>query len=116
MADEFVSLLVKLAKERKIGPPTTRRTELARWYPRSTASSSLIGSLKASKRVPKLVLDGRGVVVPGYEGRILPGAQLCLTVSKPGMTVGDSEIFGPVTCVKRVKDFRGRQDLAVMNS
>ena len=32
---------------------------------------------------------------------------------KPGMTVGDSEIFGPVLCIKRVKNFE--EGLAVMN-
>ena len=32
----------------------------------------------------------------------------------PGMSVGDCEIFGPVLCFKRVKDFE--EGLAVMNS
>ena len=33
---------------------------------------------------------------------------------KPGMSVGDEEIFGPVTSVKRVKDFE--EGLQVMNA
>ena len=33
---------------------------------------------------------------------------------KPGMTVGDREIFGPVLCIKRVKNFE--EGLALMNA
>ncbi|MDR2049732.1 MAG: aldehyde dehydrogenase family protein, partial [Treponema sp.] len=33
---------------------------------------------------------------------------------KPGMTIGDSEVFGPVLCVKRVRDFA--EGLEIMNA
>lgn len=61
----------------------------------------------------KLVLDGRGVVVQGYETRFYLGPTIFDHV-KPGMSVGDQEIFGPVLCVKRVRDFE--EGLALMNA
>ena len=61
----------------------------------------------------KLVLDGRGVKVPGYEGGYYVGPTIFDHV-KPGIFVGDEEIFGPVTSIKRVKDFE--EGLAIMNA
>ena len=52
----------------------------------------------------ELVLDGRNYKVPGYEGGFFVGPTI-LDKVKPGMTVGDREIFGPVTVIKRVKTF-----------
>ena len=49
----------------------------------------------------------------GYEGGFYLGPTI-LDHVKPGMTVGDREIFGPVLCIKRVKDFE--EGLAVMNA
>ena len=61
----------------------------------------------------QLVLDGRNIVVPGYENGFFVGPTI-LDHVKPGMTVGDREIFGPVTLIKRVKDFE--EGLAIMNA
>ena len=59
------------------------------------------------------MLDGRDLVVEGYENGFYVGPTI-LDHVKPGMTVGDREIFGPVLCIKRVKDFE--EGLAVMNA
>ncbi|HOK47156.1 MAG TPA: aldehyde dehydrogenase family protein, partial [Bryobacteraceae bacterium] len=61
----------------------------------------------------ELILDGRGVVVPGYEGGFYLGPTIFDHV-KPGMSCGEQEIFGPVLCVKRVKDFE--HGLEVINA
>jgi malonate-semialdehyde dehydrogenase (acetylating)/methylmalonate-semialdehyde dehydrogenase len=61
----------------------------------------------------RLVLDGRGLVVKGYEKGFYIGPTLFDRV-RPGMTVGDREIFGPVLCIKRVKDFE--EGIALMNA
>jgi malonate-semialdehyde dehydrogenase (acetylating)/methylmalonate-semialdehyde dehydrogenase len=53
----------------------------------------------------KLVLDGRGVSVSGFEDGFYLGPCIFDDV-KPGMSVGDEEIFGPVLSVKRVNDFQ----------
>jgi malonate-semialdehyde dehydrogenase (acetylating)/methylmalonate-semialdehyde dehydrogenase len=60
-----------------------------------------------------LVLDGRDTVVPGYEKGFYIGHTILDHVT-PEMSVGQSEIFGPVLCIKRVKDFE--EGLALMNA
>ena len=61
----------------------------------------------------ELVLDGRNAVVPGYENGFFVGPTILDHVT-PEMTVGNREIFGPVTCIKRVKDYE--EGIAVMNA
>ena len=51
-----------------------------------------------------LVLDGRGLKVPGYEQGFFTGATLFDQV-KPGMRIYEEEIFGPVLSVVRVATF-----------
>jgi len=46
----------------------------------------------------QLVLDGRAVTLPGYEHGFYLGPTI-LDHVKPGMTVGDREVFGPRLCV-----------------
>jgi malonate-semialdehyde dehydrogenase (acetylating)/methylmalonate-semialdehyde dehydrogenase len=65
------------------------------------------------KEGAKLILDGRGVKVPGYENGYYVGPSIFDHV-KPEHFVGSEEIFGPVTCVVRVKDFE--EGLGIMNN
>ena len=58
------------------------------------------------------MLDGRGIVVPGYENGFYLGPTILDHVTED-MTVGQDEIFGPVLCVKRCKDFE--DGLRMMN-
>jgi malonate-semialdehyde dehydrogenase (acetylating) / methylmalonate-semialdehyde dehydrogenase len=51
----------------------------------------------------KLVLDGRGAKVEGYPGGFWVGPTVFDDV-KPGMTIANDEIFGPVLCLMRAKD------------
>jgi malonate-semialdehyde dehydrogenase (acetylating)/methylmalonate-semialdehyde dehydrogenase len=51
-----------------------------------------------------LVVDGRGLVVEGREGGHFLGPTLFDDV-KPGMTIYDEEIFGPVLVVVRVDSY-----------
>jgi malonate-semialdehyde dehydrogenase (acetylating)/methylmalonate-semialdehyde dehydrogenase len=60
----------------------------------------------------RLVLDGRNVVVPGYEKGFYLGPTIFDHVTEE-MIIGSSEIFGPVACVKRVRDFE--EGLRIMN-
>ncbi|WEN43573.1 Putative 3-oxopropanoate dehydrogenase [Thauera sp. GDN1] len=52
----------------------------------------------------ELVLDGRGLTVPGREHGFFVGPTLFDHVC-PGMKIYDEEIFGPVLCVVRVPTF-----------
>lgn len=60
----------------------------------------------------KLVLDGRNVTVEGYENGFYLRPTILDNVT-PEMTIGDQEVFGPVLCIKRVKDFE--EGLEIMN-
>jgi len=57
-----------------------------------------------------LVVDGRGIQVPGHEDGYFLGACLFDHV-KPGMTIYQEEIFGPVLGVMRVKSMQEAMDL-----
>ena len=52
----------------------------------------------------KLLVDGRGITVPGHENGFYVGGTLFDNVT-PDMKIYKEEIFGPVLCVVRVPDF-----------
>ena len=51
--------------------------------------------------------------MPGFEKGFYLGPTILDNI-KPGMSVGDEEIVGPVLCVKRVKDFE--EGIGLMNA
>jgi malonate-semialdehyde dehydrogenase (acetylating)/methylmalonate-semialdehyde dehydrogenase len=113
IADKLVAAIAEKARAIKVGPA----------YEKSTGMGPVVNAghkkfvedwiQKGIDEGAKVVLDGRGCKVPGYEGGFYIGPTI-LDHLKPGMTVGDSEVFGPVLCIKRVKDFK--EGLAVMNA
>jgi malonate-semialdehyde dehydrogenase (acetylating)/methylmalonate-semialdehyde dehydrogenase len=112
IADDLVALLVKFAAERKIGPAYDKTSELGPLVSEGQLKFVNDWIEKGVAEGAKLVLDGRGAKVKGFEKGFYMGATIFDHV-KPGMTVGDREIFGPVLCVKRIKDFE--EGLALMN-
>jgi malonate-semialdehyde dehydrogenase (acetylating)/methylmalonate-semialdehyde dehydrogenase len=58
----------------------------------------------------KLIVDGRGVAVPGHPAGFWLGGTLFDRVT-PGMTIYREEIFGPVLVVVRVPDYQTAVDL-----
>ena len=62
----------------------------------------------------ELLLDGRGVVVPGYEGGNWLGPTLLRGVA-PGNPAYDQEIFGPVLVTTAVDSLEGALDLIAGN-
>jgi malonate-semialdehyde dehydrogenase (acetylating)/methylmalonate-semialdehyde dehydrogenase len=58
----------------------------------------------------KLLVDGRGLKVPGHEHGFFLGGSLFDQVT-PEMTIYQEEIFGPVLCVVRVPDLGAAIDL-----
>ncbi|TLP48723.1 CoA-acylating methylmalonate-semialdehyde dehydrogenase [Cohaesibacter sp. CAU 1516] len=113
IADEFVAMLVEKAKQLKVGPAYLPDSQLG---PLVSAGQKEFVERSIQRGVDEgadLVLDGRGVAVEGAEGGFYVGPTIFDNV-KPGMWIGDEEIFGPVTCIKRVKDFE--EGLAIMNA
>ncbi len=113
IADALVALLVKFARERKIGPAFDRTSELGPLVTDRHRKSVLGWIEKGEKEGAQLVLDGRGVVVPGCENGFYLGPTIFDHV-KSGMSIGEEEVFGPVIFVKRVKDFEA--GLTLMNA
>ena len=58
----------------------------------------------------KLLVDGRGLKVPGHENGFFLGGTLFDHVT-PEMKIYKEEIFGPVLCVMRVPDFAAAVEL-----
>ena len=116
IADDLVALLVKLMQELKIGPAYDKTSQLGPLVNAEHRQSVIKWIEKGVEEGATLALDGRkapGVSAPGYEGGFYLGPTLFDHV-QPGMTIGDREIFGPVLCIKRVKDFE--EGLALMNA
>jgi len=113
VADELVERLREKARALRIGPayePESQLGPLVSSGQREWVEKCIARGLDEGAR---LVLDGRRPNVPGYEGGYYVGPTIFDKV-KAGHFVGDEEIFGPVTSIKRVKDFE--EGLAIMNA
>ncbi len=104
IADEFVALLTRFAQELRIGPAYEPESQLGPMVSAAQKASVIDWINTGVEEGATLVLDGRTAAVPGHEGGFYVGPTIFDDV-KPGMTIGDEEIFGPVTCIKRVNSF-----------
>ncbi len=112
IADRLVEKLIAQAKKLKVGPAYDKATGLGPVYSAGHRESVVQWIEKGVAEGAKLVLDGRGVVVPGFEKGFYLGPTILDHVTE-AMTVGRQEIFGPVLCVKRCKSFN--HGLKIMN-
>ena len=112
IADALVKELIRLCGQQKIGPAYDKTTHLGPVV--SAAHKQFVSGWikKGIEEGAQVVLDGRDVKVEGYENGFYLGPTILDRVT-PEMTVGQQEIFGPVLCIKRVKDFE--EGLALMN-
>ena len=113
IADKFVALLKKKAMALKVGCAYDPETQLGPVVNAKHKESVCKWIQKGIDEGAELVLDGRDVVVPGYENGYFVGPTILDKVT-PEMSIGDREIFGPVTVIKRVKDFE--EGVALMNA
>ena len=113
IADRFVAMLKEKAEAMVVGCAYDPNTKLGPVVSAKHKESVCNWIQKGIDEGAELVLDGRNIVVPGFENGFFVGPTIFDHV-KPGMTIGDREIFGPVTTVKRVKNFE--EGLAVMNA
>ena len=114
IADELIAALVEQAKNLKIGPAYDKETNLGPVISSIHRDSIVKWIEKGVEEGGKLVLDGRNCTVPGFEKGFYLGPTIFDHI-KPGMTVGDEEIFGPVLCIKRVKNFEEGVELMNQN-
>ena len=104
VADSLVQRLAERARALKINTGTDEQAEMGPVVTRQHLDK-VTGYVDAGvKEGAKLVVDGRGVKVPGHEKGFFIGGCLFDQV-QPGMSIYREEIFGPVLSVVRVSDF-----------
>ena len=113
IADPLVAKLTERARTLKIGPGTAEGMDMGPLVTRAHRDK-VSGYVDAGvKEGATLVVDGRGLVIPGHEQGFFLGPSLFDHV-KPGMTIYTDEIFGPVLVVIRVDTLD--EALALLNS
>ncbi|RTZ96624.1 MAG: methylmalonate-semialdehyde dehydrogenase (CoA acylating) [Deltaproteobacteria bacterium] len=112
IADEFVDKLVKRLSSISLGPAYEKSTGIGPVLNAGHKQWIMDWIEKGIQEGAKLVLDGRDAVVPGYENGFYIAPSVFDHVT-PEMSIGWKEIFGPVTCIKRVENFE--EGLALMN-
>jgi malonate-semialdehyde dehydrogenase (acetylating) / methylmalonate-semialdehyde dehydrogenase len=109
-ADKLVEALAPRVRALKVGPATDPESEMG---PVVTADAKRkITSLidKGVAEGAKLVVDGRGLTLQGYENGYFLGGTLFDNVTRD-MTIYREEIFGPVLSVVRAKNYDEAADL-----
>ena len=113
VADEFIGYMMKYAEQRVVGCSYDPKTELG---PVVSADHQAFVKGWINKGVEEgaeLIMDGRDLVVPGYENGFFVGPTIFDNVNED-MEVGREEIFGPVLGIKRVEDFE--EGITIMNN
>ena len=114
IADKFVSLVRKYASEVKLGAAYEKATGMGPLINQGHKDSVLKWIETGIKEGAQLVLDGRTPEVPaGLEKGYYLAPTIFDKVTEE-MAVGREEIFGPVLCIKRVKDYE--EGIKIMNA
>ncbi|MDX2308433.1 MAG: CoA-acylating methylmalonate-semialdehyde dehydrogenase [Hyphomicrobium sp.] len=109
-ADKLVEALAPKVRALKVGPATDPDAEMG---PVVTAEAKrkITGLIdQGVKEGAKLVVDGRGLTLQGYENGFFLGGSLFDHVTRD-MTIYRQEIFGPVLSVVRTKSYDEAADL-----
>ena len=109
-AEHLVEKLGPRVRALKIGPSTNSEAEMGPLI--SQAHRDRVAGLidSGAREGAKIIVDGRGLTLQGYEEGYWLGGSLIDHV-KPGMRVYDEEIFGPVLSVVRASDYDDAVDL-----
>lgn len=113
IADKFVHLFRERAMALRLGCAYDPQTQLGPVVNEAHRQFIHRWIEKGVQEGGTLVLDGRGATVEGYEKGFFVGPTIFDHI-RPGMSIGEQEIFGPVTVIKRVNDFD--EGLAIMNA
>ncbi len=110
VADRLVAKLGERLRTLKVGPGTGAGCEMGPLVTRAHFDKVRNYVDLGVQEGAELVVDGRGLTVPGHEGGFFLGGCLFDRVT-PEMTIYREEIFGPVLCVVRVPTLREAMDL-----
>ena len=111
--DKLVESLVANAKALKIGCAYEKTSQLGPVISTKHKERVLGWIEKGIQEGAKLILDGRGVKVQGYENGFFIGPTIFTDVTED-MSIGQEEIFGPVLAIKKVKTFE--EGIALINN
>src|SRR3954452_23880766 len=104
VADALIERLEPKVRALQIGPGTGPEAEMEPLVTRQHRDKVKNYIDIGEREGAKLVVDGRGFKMPGYENGFFLGGTLFDHV-KPEMTIYKEEIFGPVLSVVRTPDF-----------
>jgi malonate-semialdehyde dehydrogenase (acetylating)/methylmalonate-semialdehyde dehydrogenase len=104
IAEKLVDKISLQAQKLKVAPWTDLESDMGPVISKEQKEKIENYISIGSKEGAKLVLDGRNYKIQGYENGYFIGPTLLDHVSKD-MTVYKEEIFGPVLCVVRAKDY-----------
>ncbi|MFC5359196.1 CoA-acylating methylmalonate-semialdehyde dehydrogenase [Azospirillum himalayense] len=109
-ADRVVAMLAEQVRALKVGAGTGTGCDMGPLVTRAHFEKVKGFVDQGVAEGAELVVDGRGLVVPGHEGGFFLGGCLFDRVT-PDMSVYREEIFGPVLCVVRVNTMQEGMDL-----
>ncbi|HZS81898.1 MAG TPA: CoA-acylating methylmalonate-semialdehyde dehydrogenase [Stellaceae bacterium] len=104
VADKLIDRLTPRIRALKIGPGTDPEAEMGPLVTRQHLEKVRSYVDQGVKEGAKLVVDGRGLKLQGYEKGFFLGGCLFDEVT-PEMTIYKEEIFGPVLSVVRAPDY-----------
>ena len=112
-ADALVETLAPRVRALKIGPATDRDAEMGPLVTKQHMAKVLGYIDKGVAEGAKLVVDGRGFKLQGYENGYFVGGTLFDHVKKD-MTIYREEIFGPVLAVLRARSFADKVEAGMV--
>jgi malonate-semialdehyde dehydrogenase (acetylating) / methylmalonate-semialdehyde dehydrogenase len=108
--DRLVEALVPRVRALKIGPGTQPGMDMGPLVTKAHLERVSGYVALGEKEGARLLVDGRGLRVPGHEGGFFMGGCLFDHVTAT-MKIYEEEIFGPVLCVVRCKDLESAIEL-----
>jgi len=114
IGDKLIEKMAPKVSSLKVGPWDDPEAEMGPIVTKESFDriTSLIG--EGEKDGADLVVDGRNLKLQGYENGNFMGGSLFDNV-KPGMSIYDQEIFGPVLSTVRVPDYEQALNLVKSN-
>ncbi|WP_299591579.1 CoA-acylating methylmalonate-semialdehyde dehydrogenase [uncultured Microbulbifer sp.] len=109
-ADALIDKLKAQIANLKVGDGMDNSNDMGPVVTRAQLEKIVGYIAKGEEEGAELVVDGRGLKVPGFENGNYLGASLFDRV-KEGMVIHQEEIFGPVLCVMRVDTMQEAMDI-----
>ncbi len=103
-ADRLIESLAPMVRSLKIGTGTDPQSEMGPLISRQHLEKVTGYIDRGVAQGAELIVDGRGLILPGYENGYFIGGTLFDRVGMD-MSIYTEEIFGPVLCVVRAPDF-----------